>query len=124
MTILVTGGAAYIDSAQVRYLIHHTNYTVVNVQNLNYAGNRKALETVYEDPQHVFYKANVCDAQALQRIFSRYKPCAVFHLAAESHVDRSIANPQNFIQSNKIGRASCRDRVKASQVAAARWEQG
>src|SRR5699024_3559407 len=113
MAILVTGGAGSIDSALVRYLIQHTNYTVVNVDKLNYAGNRKALETVYEDPQHVFYKANVCDAQALQRIFSRHTPCAVFHLAAESHVDRTIANPQNFIQTNIVGTFTLLETVHA-----------
>lgn len=113
MAILVTGGAGFIGSALVRHLVQHTNHTVINVDKLNYAGNRQALAAVYDHPQHVFYKANICDTEALKQIFLRHKPSAVFHLAAESHVDRSIASPENFIHSNIVGTFSLLEAVRA-----------
>lgn len=113
MVILVTGGAGFIGSALVRYLIRNTNYTVINVDKLSYAGNQKALKEVHQHPQHVFYKANICDAEGLKEIFERHKPGAVFHLAAESHVDRSIASPTNFIQSNIVGTFTLLEAVRA-----------
>src|SRR5690625_437819 len=103
MAMLVTGGAGFIGSALVRHLVQHTDQTVVTIDKLNYAGNQAALAAVKKHPQPVFYHANICNAAALQKIFSRHRITAVFHLAAESHVDRSIANPNAFIQSNIVG---------------------
>jgi dTDP-glucose 4,6-dehydratase len=103
MTILVTGGAGFIGSAVVRHLIAESTDTVVIVDKLTYAGNLDSLSTVADDPRFRFEKADICDAPALRRVFSDNDPDAVIHLAAESHVDRSIDGPADFVQTNVIG---------------------
>lgn len=103
MKLLVTGGAGFIGSALIRYLIAETGYSVVNVDCLTYAGNLSTLQSVASDSRYAFEKVNICDAAALHSVFERHKPDAVMHLAAESHVDRSIDGPNAFIQTNVVG---------------------
>ncbi|MBN6064018.1 dTDP-glucose 4,6-dehydratase [Aggregatibacter actinomycetemcomitans] len=102
-TILVTGGAGFIGSAVVRYIIENTQDSVVNVDKLTYAGNLESLEAVKNNPRYTFEQVDICDAKALARIFEQHRPDAVMHLAAESHVDRSIDGPAAFIETNIMG---------------------
>jgi len=102
-TILVTGGAGFIGSAVVRQLIAEADATVVNVDKLTYAGNLESLSEVADDPHYRFEQVDICDAAAVARLFETYKPDAILHLAAESHVDRSIEGPAEFINTNIIG---------------------
>ena len=103
MKILVTGGAGFIGSAVVRHLIQKTNHHVVSVDKLTYAGNLESLEGVAESGRYDFEQADICDISGLGEIFKKYSPDAVMHLAAESHVDRSIDGPGEFIQTNIVG---------------------
>ena len=101
--ILVTGGAGFIGSAVVRHIIENTQDSVVNVDKLTYAGNLESLESVKNNPRYTFEQVDICDAKALARVFEQHKPDAVMHLAAESHVDRSIDGPAAFIETNIVG---------------------
>lgn len=101
--ILVTGGAGFIGSALIRHLIRRTPHRVVNVDKLTYAGNLSTLAEVSDDPRYHFERADVADAAAMARIFETYRPDVVMHLAAESHVDRSIEGPAAFIETNIVG---------------------
>lgn len=101
--MMVTGGAGFIGSAVVRYLIAHTQITVVNVDKLTYGGNLASLATVSTHPRYRFEHADIGDEQAMSRVLAEYHPDAVMHLAAESHVDRSIEGPTAFIQTNVVG---------------------
>ena len=103
MKILVTGGAGFIGSAVVRHIIENTNDEVVNVDCLTYAGNLESLPGATECSRYVFEKVDICDKEEVLRVFEQHKPDAVMHLAAESHVDRSIEGPGAFIQTNVIG---------------------
>ena len=102
-TIFVTGGAGFIGSAVIRQLIKDTQATVINIDKLTYAATPTALASVDQDPRYVFEKVDICDRDELDRCFQQYKPDAVMHLAAESHVDRSIDGPAAFIQTNVVG---------------------
>lgn len=102
-TILVTGGAGFIGSALVRYIIKETNNIVINVDKLTYAGNLNSLESVAADSRYIFEKVDICDLQKIKDVFYKHKPDFVMHLAAESHVDRSIDGPFEFIKTNIIG---------------------
>jgi dTDP-glucose 4,6-dehydratase len=101
--ILVTGGAGFIGSAVVRHIINNTQDVVVNLDKLTYAGNLESLADIENSNRYYFEQADICDAQAMARIFSEHQPDAVMHLAAESHVDRSITGPAAFIETNIVG---------------------
>lgn len=103
MKILVTGGAGFIGSAVVRYLIECTEHEVVVVDKLTYAGNLASLETISKSSRYSFCLVDICDAFALKRVFEKHTPDGVMHLAAESHVDRSIEWPGEFIRTNIVG---------------------
>lgn len=100
---LVTGGAGFIGSAVVRHLINDTKYQVVNVDKLTYAGNLMSLALVANHERYHFEQADICDNNKITEIFAKYQPDVVMHLAAESHVDRSINGPDEFIQTNIVG---------------------
>ncbi|RMD79963.1 MAG: dTDP-glucose 4,6-dehydratase [Gammaproteobacteria bacterium] len=102
MRILVTGGAGFIGSAVVRLLVAR-GHTVINVDKLTYAGNLESLAEARHHPRHRFEQVDVCDGPALERVFREHRPEAVMHLAAESHVDRSIDGPAAFVQTNVVG---------------------
>ncbi|MFY1071182.1 GDP-mannose 4,6-dehydratase, partial [Pseudomonas juntendi] len=103
MKILVTGGAGFIGSAVVRHIVKNTGDSVINVDKLTYAGNLESLQSVDQDSRYAFEHVDICDRVDLDRVFLEHQPDAVMHLAAESHVDRSISGPSEFIQTNIIG---------------------
>ncbi len=103
MKILVTGGAGFIGSAVIRHFIDDTQHAVVNVDKLTYAGNLASLGDVAQSERYAFEQVDICDADALRDVFERHQPDAIMHLAAESHVDRSIHGPADFIQTNMVG---------------------
>ena len=102
-TVAVTGGAGFIGSAVIRRLIEGTEYTVVNVDSLTYAGNLDSLRDVEADPRYVFEQVDIRDQKEVRRVFDDHGPDAVLHLAAESHVDRSIDGPADFVETNVLG---------------------
>ena len=102
-TLLVTGGSGFIGSAVVRYLIQQTPHTVINLDKLTYASNLESVEMVANHPRYHFEQVDICDGAALTRIFQTYQPTAILHLAAETHVDRSIDGSAAFIQTNIVG---------------------
>ncbi len=103
MRILLTGGCGFIGSAVVRHLIRSTRHSVVNVDRMTYAASEDALEEALGNPRHTLVRADVADLPAMQAVFAQHRPDAVMHLAAESHVDRSIDGPSVFIQTNVVG---------------------
>lgn len=103
MNILITGGAGFIGSAMIRYLIDGTTARVINVDSLTYAGNLESLGSAATSERYAFEKADICDKKRLAQIFRTHRPDAVMHLAAESHVDRSIDGPEAFLQTNVVG---------------------
>lgn len=102
-TFLVTGGAGFIGSAVIRQLIQHSNHRVVNLDKLTYAGNLQSLVSVADSERYHFVQTDICDVAALAEVFARFQPDILMHLAAESHVDRSIDGPADFIQTNIVG---------------------
>jgi dTDP-glucose 4,6-dehydratase len=103
MVVIVTGGAGFIGSALIRFLIANTNYIVVNVDKLTYAGNLESLISISDNERYHFELVDICDRSAVDKVFDAYQPAIIFHLAAESHVDRSIDGPGDFIQTNIVG---------------------
>ena len=101
--VLVTGGAGFIGSALCRHLVTATDSAVINVDKLTYAANLESLASIAENPRYGFEKADICDVSSMRRVFQKYRPDAVMHLAAESHVDRSIDGPAAFIETNVVG---------------------
>ena len=115
--VIVTGGAGFIGSAVIRHLIQATDVEVLNFDKLTYAGNLASVASVEEDPKYRFVEADICDRAAVGRVFAQFHPDAVMHLAAESHVDRSIDGPSAFIQTNVVGTATL------LEVATAYWRE-
>jgi dTDP-glucose 4,6-dehydratase len=103
MKFLVTGGAGFIGTAVIRHLIHDLGHEVVNVDKLTYAGNLESLESIVDSPLYQFEQVDICDREAIKRTFGQHHPDKIMHLAAESHVDRSIDGPAEFIQTNIVG---------------------
>ncbi|MEW5009999.1 MAG: dTDP-glucose 4,6-dehydratase [Cycloclasticus sp.] len=102
-TVLVTGGAGFIGSAVIRHLMSDADYRVVNVDKLTYAGNLESLASISGHSRYSFEQVDICDAAEIQRVLAQYQPDIIMHLAAESHVDRSIDGPAEFIHTNIIG---------------------
>lgn len=103
MKILVTGGAGFIGSAVIRYIIQNTNNQVLNIDKLTYAGNLESLKEVDQHPNYQFKQIDICDTEQITAAINAFQPHAIMHLAAESHVDRSIDGPAAFIQTNIVG---------------------
>lgn len=103
MKILVTGGAGFIGSAVIRHIIQNTQDSVINLDKLTYAGNLESLAEVSSSERYAFEQVDICNREELDRVFKHHQPDAVMHLAAESHVDRSIDGPAEFIQTNIVG---------------------
>ncbi len=101
--LLITGGAGFIGSAVIRHIINNTDHSVINVDKLTYAGNLESLVSVENDSRYAFEQVDICDANEIKRVFNKHQPDIVMHLAAESHVDRSIDGPGEFIQTNIVG---------------------
>ena len=112
MKILITGGSGFIGSALIRYIINQTHDSVINVDKLTYAANQSALKEIEDSPRYAFEKVDICDLKTLESIFEKYQPDAVMHLAAESHVDRSISGAGDFIQTNIVGTYTLLDVAK------------
>lgn len=102
-TLFITGGAGFIGSAVVRILINETEYNVVNIDKLTYAGNLESLESVANNERYFFEQVDICDEDKITQLFDKYSPDGILHLAAESHVDRSILGPDEFIKTNIVG---------------------
>ena len=103
MKFVITGGAGFIGSAVIRHIINNTDHSVVNIDKLTYAGNIESLEPVKNDNRYSFEQVDICDVNEVKRVFNEHQPNVVMHLAAESHVDRSIDGPGEFIQTNIVG---------------------
>src|SRR6267143_1276480 len=101
--LLVTGGAGFIGSNFVLSTIAETGETLVNLDKLTYAGNLRNLDSLREDRRHTFVQGDICDREMVRKLLLKHKPRAVLHFAAESHVDRSIAGPAAFVQTNVVG---------------------
>ncbi len=113
MRILVTGGAGFIGSALIRHLLQHTEHQVLNLDKLTYAGNLESLASVADSPRYSFLHADIGDSARVSQALASFRPDAVMHLAAESHVDRSIDGPADFIQTNIVGTYALLEAVRA-----------
>jgi len=112
LKIIVTGGAGFIGSAVIRQYIQNTSHEIINLDALTYAGNLESLAEVEQSPRYRFEHVNICDIDEVRRVFNEHQPDAIMHLAAESHVDRSIDGPADFIQTNIVGTFNLLDVAK------------
>jgi dTDP-glucose 4,6-dehydratase len=103
MRILITGGAGFIGSALIRHIMSETDHMVINIDKLSYAGNCESVGPIKDMTRYIFEKVDICDVVQIDRVFTKYQPDVVMHLAAETHVDRSIINASDFINSNILG---------------------
>ena len=103
MKLLITGGAGFIGSAVIRHIIQNTQDEVVNLDKLTYAGNLESLSEVSESKRYSFEQVDICNRAELDRVLAQHQPDAIMHLAAESHVDRSIDGPADFVETNIVG---------------------
>src|SRR5215831_7289140 len=103
MRVIVTGGAGFIGSAVCRHLVLQQGWSVLNLDKLTYAANLRSLDSVKDHPAYRFVQADICDNSVIDGVFQDFAPNAVFHLAAETHVDRSIAGSADFIRTNVVG---------------------
>ena len=101
--ILVTGGAGFIGSALIRHILKNTNDTVINLDKLTYAGNLDSLQEIHKNRSYFFENTDICDKDSVSKILEKYKPNIIMNLAAESHVDKSIDSPFNFLHTNIFG---------------------
>ena len=101
--IMITGGAGFIGSSLIRFLINETDNRVLNLDKLTYASNLQSLKSISDNSRYQFIQGNICDKKVVSQLFKDFQPNIVMHLAAESHVDRSIDGPIDFIQTNVIG---------------------
>src|SRR5687768_6891294 len=111
--LLVTGGAGFIGSNFVLSTVAHTDEPIVNLDKLTYAGNLRNLESLRGDSRHVFVHGDVCDRELVRKVLKQYRPRAIVHFAAESHVDRSIAGPAPFIETNVLGTFALLEEARA-----------
>jgi dTDP-glucose 4,6-dehydratase len=111
-TILITGGAGFIASALIRHLIKTTDYRIINIDKLTYAGNLESLTEVSDSDKYHFVQGDICDSDLIYELLNNFKPDAIMHLAAESHVDRSIDGPAEFVQTNIVGTYNLLNRAK------------
>jgi len=100
---MITGGAGFIGSAVIRHIINNTDHQIINIDKLTYAGNLESLQSIDDSERYSFERIDICSSKDVSKMFNKYQPDNVIHLAAESHVDRSIDSPAEFIKTNIFG---------------------